>query len=70
MFSRAAGVIAGDIGPKMNFEHIDNGYLMLKNVRIPRENMLNKFCEVHKVFKSQIARSESHHKPQRQLGPA
>uniref|UniRef100_A0A8C2YEP2 Acyl-coenzyme A oxidase n=1 Tax=Coturnix japonica TaxID=93934 RepID=A0A8C2YEP2_COTJA len=44
--SPCPGVIAGDIGPKMNFEHIDNGYLMLKNVRIPRENMLNKFCEV------------------------
>lgn len=46
MFSPAAGITAGDIGPKMNFEHIDNGYLLLKNVRIPRENMLSKFCEV------------------------
>lgn len=46
MFSPAAGITAGDIGPKMNFEHIDNGFLMLQNVRVPRENMLNKFCEV------------------------
>lgn len=60
MFSHAAGITAGDIGPKMNFEHTDNGYLMLKNVRIPRENMLNKFCEVCKVFKAQTAQSESH----------
>uniref|UniRef100_A0A8C5TMQ8 Acyl-coenzyme A oxidase n=1 Tax=Malurus cyaneus samueli TaxID=2593467 RepID=A0A8C5TMQ8_9PASS len=44
--SLCPGVTAGDIGPKMNFEHIDNGYLLLKNVRIPRENMLSKFCEV------------------------
>uniref|UniRef100_A0A8B9QWM8 Acyl-coenzyme A oxidase n=1 Tax=Anas platyrhynchos TaxID=8839 RepID=A0A8B9QWM8_ANAPL len=44
--SLCPGITAGDIGPKMNFEHIDNGYLMLQNVRIPRENMLNKFCEV------------------------
>ncbi|XP_074951938.1 peroxisomal acyl-coenzyme A oxidase 2 isoform X3 [Phalacrocorax aristotelis] len=44
--SLCPGVTAGDIGPKMNFEHIDNGYLMLQNVRIPRENMLNKFCMV------------------------
>ncbi|OXB66220.1 hypothetical protein ASZ78_000645 [Callipepla squamata] len=44
--SLCPGITAGDIGPKMNFEHVDNGYLMLKNVRIPRENMLNKFCEV------------------------
>ncbi|NXI71961.1 ACOX2 oxidase, partial [Anseranas semipalmata] len=44
--SLCPGITAGDIGPKMNFEHIDNGYLMLQNVRIPRENMLNKFCKV------------------------
>ncbi|XP_029899458.1 peroxisomal acyl-coenzyme A oxidase 2 isoform X2 [Aquila chrysaetos chrysaetos] len=44
--SLCPGITAGDIGPKMNFEHIDNGYLMLQNVRVPRENMLSKFCEV------------------------
>ncbi|NWW88580.1 ACOX2 oxidase, partial [Rhynochetos jubatus] len=44
--SPCPGITVGDIGPKMNFEHIDNGYLMLQNVRIPRENMLNKFCQV------------------------
>ncbi|XP_061864095.1 peroxisomal acyl-coenzyme A oxidase 2 isoform X2 [Colius striatus] len=44
--SLCPGITAGDIGPKMNFEHVDNGYLLLQNVRVPRENMLNKFCEV------------------------
>ncbi|KFU89148.1 Peroxisomal acyl-coenzyme A oxidase 2, partial [Chaetura pelagica] len=44
--SLCPGVTAGDIGPKMSFEHADNGYLMLQNVRVPRENMLSKFCEV------------------------
>ncbi|KFQ46965.1 Peroxisomal acyl-coenzyme A oxidase 2, partial [Nestor notabilis] len=44
--SLCPGVTAGDIGPRMNFEHTDNGYLMLQNVRVPRENMLSKFCEV------------------------
>uniref|UniRef100_A0A803VIZ4 Acyl-coenzyme A oxidase n=1 Tax=Ficedula albicollis TaxID=59894 RepID=A0A803VIZ4_FICAL len=44
--SLCPGITAGDIGPKMNFEHIDNGYLLLRNVRVPRENMLSKFCEV------------------------
>ncbi|NWR79065.1 ACOX2 oxidase, partial [Centropus unirufus] len=44
--SLCPGVTAGDIGPKMSFEHADNGYLMLQKVRVPRENMLNKFCEV------------------------
>ncbi|NWU63567.1 ACOX2 oxidase, partial [Pterocles burchelli] len=44
--SLCPGVTAGDIGPKMSFEHTDNGYLLLQNVRVPRENMLSKFCEV------------------------
>ncbi|NXI39717.1 ACOX2 oxidase, partial [Galbula dea] len=44
--SLCPGITAGDIGPKMSFEHSDNGFLMLQNVHIPRENMLNKFCEV------------------------
>uniref|UniRef100_A0A8D0GEF7 Acyl-coenzyme A oxidase n=1 Tax=Sphenodon punctatus TaxID=8508 RepID=A0A8D0GEF7_SPHPU len=40
------GVLVGDIGPKMGMNHIDNGFLMLHNVRIPRENMLGKFSQV------------------------
>ncbi|XP_073206996.1 peroxisomal acyl-coenzyme A oxidase 2 isoform X3 [Lepidochelys kempii] len=44
--SPVPGVIVGDIGPKMNFEHIDNGYLMLQNINIPRENMLSRFSQV------------------------
>ncbi|KAM5314019.1 peroxisomal acyl-coenzyme A oxidase 2 isoform 1-T2 [Glossophaga mutica] len=40
------GVTVGDIGPKMNFEHVDNGFLRLDHVRIPRENMLNRFAQV------------------------
>ncbi|NWI62927.1 ACOX2 oxidase, partial [Todus mexicanus] len=44
--SLCPGITAGDIGPKMSFEHADNGFLMLQNVRVPRENMLSRFCEV------------------------
>ncbi|XP_019392295.1 PREDICTED: peroxisomal acyl-coenzyme A oxidase 2 isoform X1 [Crocodylus porosus] len=44
--SPAPGVTVGDIGPKMDFNHIDNGYLLLQDVRVPRENMLSRFCEV------------------------
>ncbi|XP_053151016.1 peroxisomal acyl-coenzyme A oxidase 2 isoform X2 [Hemicordylus capensis] len=40
------GVTVGDIGPKMSFEHIDNGFLIMKNVRVPRENMLARFSQV------------------------
>ncbi|XP_067115839.1 peroxisomal acyl-coenzyme A oxidase 1 isoform X1 [Osmerus mordax] len=40
------GVVVGDIGPKFGFDEVDNGYLKLENVRIPRENMLMKFAKV------------------------
>ncbi|XP_054451392.1 peroxisomal acyl-coenzyme A oxidase 2 [Pteronotus mesoamericanus] len=40
------GITVGDIGPKMNFEHTDNGFLRLDHVRIPRENMLSRFARV------------------------
>ncbi|XP_078399736.1 peroxisomal acyl-coenzyme A oxidase 2-like [Cetorhinus maximus] len=44
--SALPGVKIGDIGPKMAFEQVDNGYLMLQNVHIPRENMLSRYSEV------------------------
>ncbi|KAI9146271.1 acyl-CoA dehydrogenase/oxidase [Paraphysoderma sedebokerense] len=40
------GVIVGDIGPKFGFNLIDNGFLMFKQHRIPRTNMLMKFAKV------------------------
>lgn len=40
------GVQAGDIGPKIGFHSKDNGYLILKNVVIPRKNMLRRFVSV------------------------
>ncbi|KAK7091432.1 peroxisomal acyl-coenzyme A oxidase 1-like [Littorina saxatilis] len=36
------GVTVGDIGNKFGYQGIDNGFLRLNNVRIPRENMLMK----------------------------
>ncbi|XP_068448392.1 peroxisomal acyl-coenzyme A oxidase 1 isoform X2 [Clinocottus analis] len=40
------GIVVGDIGPKFGFNEVDNGYLKLENVRIPRDNMLMKFAKV------------------------
>nr|XP_014342276.1 PREDICTED: peroxisomal acyl-coenzyme A oxidase 1 isoform X2 [Latimeria chalumnae] len=40
------GVLVGDIGPKFGYDEVDNGYLKLDNVRIPRENMLMKYAKV------------------------
>jgi acyl-CoA oxidase len=39
-------VETGDIGPKIGFNAIDNGYLSLKKVRIPRTNMLMRRVEL------------------------
>ncbi|RLN98596.1 hypothetical protein BBJ28_00007198, partial [Nothophytophthora sp. Chile5] len=33
------GVTLGDIGPKIGFNNVDNGYCTFNRVRIPRENM-------------------------------
>ncbi|XP_019628558.1 PREDICTED: peroxisomal acyl-coenzyme A oxidase 1-like [Branchiostoma belcheri] len=40
------GVTVGDIGPKFGYDFMDNGFLALNNVRIPRENMLKKYSRV------------------------
>jgi acyl-CoA oxidase len=40
------GIEIGDIGPKVGFNPIDNGYCAFDHVRIPRENMLMRFAKV------------------------
>ena len=40
------GVHRGDIGPKMGANAMDNGYLCLNQVRIPRKYMLDRFSHV------------------------
>ena len=50
------GVIIGDCGPKKGVNYIDNGYLILEDVRIPRENLLGKLGSVNEqgIYKSPI----------------
>ncbi|CAN9510161.1 unnamed protein product [Ophioblennius macclurei] len=40
------GIVVGDIGPKFGFTEVDNGFLKMENVRIPRGNMLMKYAKV------------------------
>ena len=40
------GVFIGDMGPKIGFNSIENGFAVFKNVRIPRENLLNRSGDV------------------------
>ena len=44
--SALPGVSVGQIGPLMSMSSLDNGYLSLKDVRIPRENLLMKNAQV------------------------
>lgn len=52
------GLEVGDIGPKLGFNTKDNGYLIMKNYRIPRENMLMKYHKVSKDGTYSVTGSE------------
>ncbi|CAO3618559.1 unnamed protein product [Cunninghamella echinulata] len=39
-------VIAGDIGPKVGHQGVDNGWIQFKKLRIPRSNMLAKWVSL------------------------
>mmetsp|Transcript_20069 Transcript_20069/g.37503 ORF Transcript_20069/g.37503 Transcript_20069/m.37503 type:complete len:708 (-) Transcript_20069:70-2193(-) len=45
------GVTTGDIGPKIGYNNMDNGFAMFKNVVIPRRNMAMRFAEVDETGK-------------------
>ncbi|KAE8914136.1 Peroxisomal acyl-coenzyme A oxidase 1 [Phytophthora fragariae] len=40
------GVTLGDVGPKIGFNNVDNGYCKFNRVRIPRQNMGMRFATV------------------------
>ena len=44
------GVKVGEIGPKLGFNTVNNGFLGFENVRIPRNMMLMKNAQVLKVL--------------------
>lgn len=54
------GITVGDCGKKEGYDGIDNGFIMFDNVRIPRENFLNRLSDVddHGNFTSPIKNSD------------
>lgn len=42
------GVEVGDVGEKLGYNTMDNGYLSFNQVRIPRTDLLSRFVEVDK----------------------
>ena len=45
-----SGISIGEIGPKLGLNSVNNGYLGLNKVRIPRDQMLMKNAQVAEVF--------------------
>lgn len=37
------GVDGGDIGPKIAFHTNENGFMLFNNVRIPKDDLINKY---------------------------
>lgn len=42
------GIEVGDIGPKLGFNGVDNGFLRFDHVRVPRFNLLSRFARVER----------------------
>lgn len=55
------GVFIEDMGYKMGLNGIDNGRLSFDHVRVPREAMLNSFCDVTEdgQFKSEVKKASN-----------
>ena len=47
------GITLGDCGKKIGHEGVDNGFMIFNNVRIPRDNLLNRFSNVSEDGKFQ-----------------
>jgi acyl-CoA oxidase len=40
------GIETGDIGPKFGYHSKDNGYMVMKNIRIPRDQLLSRYVGI------------------------
>jgi len=45
-FKNLKGVVAGDLGPKLGFKAVDNGYLIFDHLEVPLEALLSKFIQI------------------------
>lgn len=41
------GITIGDCGPKNGGDYMDNGYIIMDNVRVPKDNLLGKLGSVN-----------------------
>ncbi|EFA74635.1 acyl-CoA oxidase [Heterostelium album PN500] len=43
-----SGITVGDIGPKLGYSTVDNGFMRLDHVKIPRKNLFARYAQVTK----------------------
>ena len=48
-FTPLPGIEVGDIGTKLGYNSVDNGYLKFNQVRIPRKSLLSRFVSITKT---------------------
>ena len=49
------GIKCGNLGPKFGFHSKENGWLTLNNVRIPRNQLLQRFIKINREGKVSLA---------------
>jgi acyl-CoA oxidase len=45
-YTPLSGITIGDCGKKAGYDGIDNGFILFDNVRIPKENFLNRLSDI------------------------
>lgn len=48
------GITVGDIGPKLGFAALDNGFIAFRQHRIPRSNMLSRYAKIDPATKEYV----------------
>lgn len=46
LLSPPAGVVVGDIGPKVGYGGVDNGFMRMDHLRVPRSHMMMRYSKV------------------------
>jgi acyl-CoA oxidase len=62
------GIILGDCGKKIGMDGVDNGFMLFNQVRIPKDNLLNRFSNVTEAGEFQTLIENPDHRFGMQLG--
>lgn len=62
------GIILGDCGLKIGMDGVDNGFILFNQVRIPKDNLLNRFSNITDAGEFQTLIESPDHRFGMQLG--